>query len=89
MPALIVSTSTPDGSAGEYTESRLARGGWGSGGTGSLRPVGLVGAGGGFALDAGCLPLTAFGGGAGRGTCFGGVHVYGDLGTLSGLLRCM
>jgi len=38
MPAFIVSINTPETIAGEYGDSRLAKAGWGSGGTGNRQP---------------------------------------------------
>ena len=38
IPALTVSIKTPVEIAGEYVDTRLPKGGWGSGGTGNRRP---------------------------------------------------
>ena len=92
MPARTVSISTPDGTAGEYDDTRDLSAGWGSGGDGTERPVESIGFG--FALDT-CAPAADFpvpaldfagfaaGGGAGVG------YVYGSRGTLSALTRCI
>jgi hypothetical protein len=84
--------STPEGTAGEYADTRDFSAGWGSGGDGNERPVGSLGFG--FALDT-CAPAADFpvlaldfagfaaGGGAGAG------YVYGSLGTLSALTCCI
>ena len=89
--------STPDGSAGEYGDTLLVRGGQGWGGAGTFcrrcvpgegemvvfdtEPVPEVS----FVLGfAGCLPFAGVGG-AGSAGCTGGSVLYGGLGTLSGL----
>ena len=92
MPARTVSISTPEGTAGEYADTRDFRAGWGSGGDGNKRPVGSLGFG--FALVT-CTPAADFpvlaldfagfvgGGGGGVG------YVYGSQGTLSALTCCI
>jgi hypothetical protein len=92
MPAFTVSTNTPLASAGEYGDTRLARGGSGCGGAGSR----LAFWGGKGALPValnltGCLPLLDVGalvaGAAGAvGT---DTVVYGGRGILSGFIRCI
>ena len=58
IPAFTVSINTPDGTAGEYAERRLANDGCGSGGTGKCRPrLCLIEIS--VAFEAGCLPLLA------------------------------
>lgn len=60
IPAFTVSIRTPVEIAGEYCETRLAKGGCGSGGTGSCRPEICLGWGAAGALAlvvAGCFPL--------------------------------
>ena len=92
MPARTVSISTPDGTAGEYADTRDLSAGWGDGGDGNERPKESLGFA--FALDA-CAPAAAFpvpaldfagfavGGGIGAG------YVNGSRGTLSALTRCI
>ena len=99
MPALTVSTRTPDTRAGEYGDTRLANGGCGAGGTGSWLPDLRGGAADGDSvvpavapfpavLLAGCLPLDGVGAGAGSaGTSF--AKLYGGLGALSGFCICI
>ena len=91
MPAFTVSTRTPDTSAGEYGDTRLASGGCGAGGTGNRPSRGRVGAVDGdidvatlpAVFDAGCLPFAGDGAGAGSVGTFDVVE-YGGLGMLSG-----
>jgi len=92
MPALTVSTSTPVASAGEYGDTRLARGGSGCGGAG--RRLAFCGNKGGTfppLFDfAGCLPLLDVGAlvvGTAGATGSDKV-VYGGRGILSGFIRC-
>ncbi len=92
IPAFTVSIKTPVDIAGEYWETRLASGGWGSGGIGGRRPPRLVvGWGDLDFVVAGCLPLVAddLDGGCCCSVVFKGVVLYGALGTFSGFRRCI
>jgi hypothetical protein len=92
MPARTVSISTPEGTTGEYVDTRDFSAGWGSGGDGNERPVESLAFG--FGLDT-CAPAADFpvldldfagfatGGGTGAG------YVYGSRGTLSALTCCI
>ena len=94
MPARTVSISTPDGTAGEYVDTRDLSAGWGSGGEGSGRPVRWKSFGFDFALDT-CAPVVDFpapvldfvGFAVGGGTSGG--YVYGSRGISSVLTRCI
>lgn len=87
MPALTASTNTPLTSAGEYDDTRFARGGYGVGGTGRRRlPCILV-----LSADAGVVvlafALADLKVGVGVIFAWGGVVLKGGLGMLSGLSR--
>lgn len=92
MPALTVSTSTPVASAGEYGDTRFAKGGSGCGGAGRRLAFcgNKVGAFPPF-FFAGCFPLLDVGalvvGTA--GTTESDRLVYGGRGILSGFKRCI
>ena len=90
MPALTVSTNTPVASAGEYGDTRLARGGSGCGGAG--KRLAFCGNKGGPPLFgfAGCLPLLDDGAlVVGAGATGSDTVVYGGRGTVSGFSRCI
>jgi hypothetical protein len=92
MPARTVSISTPDGTTGEYADTRDLSAGWGDGGDGNERPMESLGFG--FALET-CAPAADFpapaldlaGFAAGGGT--GAGYVNGSRGTSSALTRCI
>lgn len=95
IPALTVSTRTPVEIVGEYGDTRLAKGGRGSGGMGSRRPpicLGCVAVGDFDLVAAGCFPLADVAALVLGLDCTlesGGNVLYGCFGTLSGLSICI